>query len=158
MVAPHQQVTGNAEKYYAPTDSVGNVAPDNVIAGDQTATNSDDDLEKGASGSYDDSDPTNHGGIDVNYAKHEFEGLRRRYSNLSRTASQHSQASHRVSRQWSRRSQRDIEEADEDDSESQFDVEGVLRGRKKQMDEEEFRPKNIGKSSALYNTYRRCCF
>jgi hypothetical protein len=144
MAAPHQQVPGNAEKYYTPADSVGNVPPDNVIAGDHTATNSEGDLEKGASGSYDDSDSGNHGGIDVNYAKHEFEGLRRRYSNLSRTTSQHSQASHRASRTWSRRSQRDIEEAEEDESESQFDVEGVLRGRKQQMDEEEFRPKNIG--------------
>ena len=146
MVAPHQQVTGNAEKYYVPSDSVGNVPPDNVIVDDHTATNSDDDLEKGESSeSYDDKNPANHTGIDVNYAKGEFEGLRRRYSNMSRTASRHSQVSHKATRTWSRRSQRDVEEAIEDDeSESQFDVEGVLRGRKKQMDEEEHRRKNIG--------------
>jgi hypothetical protein len=146
MVAPHQQVSGNAEKYYMPNDSVGNVPPDNVIVDDQTATNSEDDIEKGeSSGSYNDKDPANHAGIDVNYAKQEFEGLRRRYSNLSRTASRHSQVSHKAARTWSRRSQGDVEEAIEDDeSDSQFDVEGVLRGRKKQMDEEEHRPKNIG--------------
>ena len=146
MVAPHQQVTGDAEKYYMPSDSVGNVPPDNVIVGDHTATNSDDDPEKGESSeSYDDKDPTNHGGIDVSYAKEEFEGLRRRYSHMSRTASRHSQVSHNAIRTWSRRSQGDVEQAIEDDeSESQFDVEGVLRGRKQQMDEEEHRPKEIG--------------
>lgn len=146
MVAPHQQVSGDAEKYYMPTDSVGNLPPDNVIVDDRTATNSVDDVEKGKSSeTYDDKDPGNHAGIDVNYAKEEFEGLRRRYSNMSRTQSRHSQASHKASRTWSRRSQRDVEEAiDDEESDSQFDVEGVLRGRKEQMDEEEHRPKNLG--------------
>ena len=146
MVAPHQQVSGDAEKYYLPTDSVGNIPPDNVIVDDRTATNSVDDLEKGEPReTYDDKVPDNHGGIDVNYAKEEFEGLRRRYSNMSRTQSRHSQVSHKATRTWSRRSQRDVEEAiDDEDSDSQFDVEGVLRGRKEQMDEEEHRPKNLG--------------
>lgn len=144
MVAPHQQVTGDAEKYYTSNDSVGNVQPDNVIS-DRTATTSEGDIEKGrSSGNYDDSDPSNHAGIDVDYAIHEFEGLRRRYSELSRTQSRHSQISQRASRTWSRRSQRKIEEAAVEDNESQFDVEGVLRGRKEQMDAESFRPKNIG--------------
>ena len=145
MVAPHQQVTGDAEKYYTPNDSAGNVPPDNVISDDRTATTSEGDLEKGrSSGNYDNSDPSNHAGIDVDYAKHEFEGLRRRYSEISRTQSRHSQISQRVSRTWSRRSQRKIEDAAAEDNESQFDVEGVLRGRKEQMDAELFRPKNIG--------------
>jgi hypothetical protein len=146
MVAPHQQVSGHAEKYYMPSDSVGNVPPDNVIVDDRTATNSVDDLEKGESSeAYDDKAPDNHAGIDVNYAKDEFEGLRRRYSNMSRTQSRHSQVSHKATRTWSRRSQRDVEEAiDDEQSDSQFDVEGVLRGRKEQMDEEEHRPKNLG--------------
>lgn len=149
MVAPHQQVSGDAGKAYMPTDSVGNVVPDNVIVDDHTATNSLDDLEKGESSeSYDDSNPANHAGIDVNYAKEEFEGLRRRYSTMSRTQSRHSQTSHKATRTWSRRSQRDVEEAiDDDESDTQFDVEGVLRGRKKQMDEEEHRPKNMGISN-----------
>src|SRR5271163_3967795 len=145
MVAPHQQVTGDVEKYYTPNDSVGNVRPDNVISDDRTATTSEGDIEKGrSSGNYDNSDPSNHAGIDVDYAKHEFEGLRRRYSEISRTQSRHSQISQRLSRTWSRRSQRKIEDAVAADNESQFDVEGVLRGRKEQMDAESFRPKNIG--------------
>src|SRR5277367_5350038 len=127
MVAPHQQVTGDAEKYYTPNDSMGNVPPDNVISDDRTATTSEGDLEKGQSrGNYDDSDPSNHAGIDVSYAKHEFEGLRRRYSELSRTQSRNSKISRRVSHTWSRRSHRDVEEAVVEDNESQFDVEGVL--------------------------------
>jgi hypothetical protein len=45
--------------------------------------------EKGdQSENYDDSDPRNHTGVDIDYVKHEFEGLRRRYSELSRAASQ----------------------------------------------------------------------
>lgn len=145
MVAPHQQVTGDAEKYYTPMDSVGNVPPDNVISDDRTATTSEGDTEKGQSnGNYDDSNPSNHAGIDVSYAKSEFEGLRRRYSEVSRTQSRNSQISRRVSRTWSRRSQRNVEEAVVEDDKSQFDVEGVLRGRKEEMDAESFRPKNIG--------------
>lgn len=147
MVAPHQQVTGDPEKYYRPTDSVGNVPSDNVIVEDREETPV-GDLEKGESSAvYDDSDPQNHAGVDIEYAKHEFEGLRRRYSEISRTTSRHSQISHRLSQSLSRRSRKDVEEALEEDAESQFDVESVLRGRKKQMDEEEFRPKQIGMSS-----------
>jgi len=134
MVAPHQQVSGDAERYYMPADSVGNVPPDNVIAADKTAQNI--DLEKGVEAPYE--APSQHG-VDMEYAKGEFEGLRRRYSNMSRTTSRHSQ---QVNRVWSRRSHR--EKPVEEDDESQFDVEGVLRGRRKQMDQEEHHPKNIG--------------
>ena len=141
MVAPHQRVTGDNEKAYMPSDSVGNVPPTNVIANETSPTISEDDLEKGESSAlYDNHDPANHTGIDVDYAKQEFEGLRRRYSNMSRTTSHHSQT---MSRTWSRPSRRDPTVLDED-GESQFDVERVLRGTKKQEDEEHFRPKNIG--------------
>jgi len=107
------------------------------------------DLEKGEDAdSCDDVDPNNHTGVDVDYAKHEFEALRRRYSELSRTASRVSQATHnRLSRSFSRRSRRDEILEIEDDSTgdtSQFDVQVILRDRKRQMDEEQIRPKNIG--------------
>jgi len=147
MVAPHQQVTGDAERYYRPSDSVGNVPPDNVVIEDREETPV-GDLEKGESSAiYDDADPQNHAGVDIEYAKHEFEGLRRRYSEISRTTSRHSQISHRLSQSISRRSRKDVEEPLEEDVESEFDVESVLRGRKKRMDEEEFRPKQIGMST-----------
>ena len=72
MVAPHQRVTGDNEKAYMPSDSVGNVPPNNVITDQTTPTISEDDLEKGESSAvYDDHDPTNYTGIDVDYAKQE---------------------------------------------------------------------------------------
>lgn len=155
MVAPHQQVSGDAEKFYTPADSVGNVAPNNVVADNRTDMAL--DIEKGSPvESYEDSDPSNHQGIDVNYAKHEFEGLRRRYSELSRTHSRLSGHSVKATRTRSKLSERDVEDGAIDDSESQFDVEGVLRGRKKQMDEEEQLPKNLGRSQCGKADNSRC--
>jgi hypothetical protein len=158
MVAAHQQVGSNAPGTHIPSGSVGIAPSDNSIADDRTEL-ADSDLEKGSpSESYNDSEPSNHQGIDVSYAKHEFEGLRRRYSEMSRTQSRHSQHSNKISRTFSRKSQQDVEEeagSDEND-ESQFDVEGVLRDRKKEMDEEQMRPKNLGKSHNGATNDSRC--
>ena len=116
-----------------------------------TVTEGSIDLEKGDDiENYDDSDPTNHVGVDVDYAKLEFEGLRRRFSQLSRTASRVSHTSNKLSKTWTRHSRRDIDEILAEENDSQFDVEGVLRDRKKQMDEEQMRPKNIGWSNHFH--------
>jgi len=87
-----------------------------------------------------------HHDVDVQYAERQFADLKRRYSNLSRQTSGTSQRSHRgppgADETEKGRSGGQWEEEEESDSE--FDLEDVLRDRHRKEVENDIKPKHLG--------------
>jgi len=111
------------------------------------SSSSDVDIEKQRSSASDD---VIHDHVDVVYAEKQFADLKRRYSNLSRVQSNQSHVSRRSRGRKSglhdaEKGRAAAESVTSDDESDMFDLEDLLRDRRRREEEHDIKPKHLGR-------------